>query len=97
MDGLLLTLDKERLIAKTKDDLTKIVFKTREQGITLIIDDYHVERFHTPFDSEFATALMQGLKMRGVSHVLSDELPDGILSWCSRKGDTLHCDLSKLD
>ena len=97
MNALALTRDGDALIAETEDKRTRILFKVRNNTTTLIIDDYTIERYTVPFDGTLAEALMRALKLRGVRHVLSDELPDGMLPWCEREGDTLHCDLSRLD
>lgn len=97
MNAIRLTLEGATLIAETEDRRTRIHFRIRQNTTTLIIDDYTIERFETPFDAAFALPLMHALKKRGIRHVLTDELPDGMLPWCRREGDTLHCDLADLD
>lgn len=97
MNPLTLTMDGPTLTVETEDKKTRIVFTVRRNTTTLIIDDYTIERFEIPFDETFATPLMAALKRRGIRHVLTDVLPDGMVPWCEREGDTLHCALSDLD
>ncbi|MFW5894465.1 MAG: hypothetical protein ACOCU0_00910 [Bacillota bacterium] len=96
MNTIHLTFEGDRLIARTNDSRTRVVFAIRWSASTLIIDDYTIERYDEPFDASFAKALMRALKLRGIRHVLTDELPDGMLPWCERENETLHCNLSNL-
>lgn len=96
MEKIALNQKENTLIARMDDGQTKIVFQVRRTGTTLVIEDYFVERFKTPLDTHLVKTVMHAIKARGVKHVLTDEFPDGMLPWCTRKADTLHCNLSKL-
>ncbi|MFP4078234.1 MAG: hypothetical protein ACLFUQ_03720 [Candidatus Izemoplasmataceae bacterium] len=96
MNGIDLRFEDEKLIVETKDSKTRIVFDIRRSATTLIIDDYTIERYDEPINPSFAKTLMRALKLRGFRHVLTDELPDGLLPWCERENETLHCNLSNL-
>ncbi|MFW5913930.1 MAG: hypothetical protein ACOCSM_02605 [Bacillota bacterium] len=96
MNRIHLTFEEGRLTAETEDKRTRVVFAIRRSPNLLIIDDYTVERYDLPFGAAFAKALMRALKQRGIRHVLTDELPDGMLPWCERENETLHCNLSNL-
>lgn len=81
------------LVAETPDQLTRITFDISRSASTLVIHDYKVEKGEDLFDRTLMHSILLALKHRGVRHVLTDILPDGLMPLCGHIDKTLHCDL----
>jgi len=94
--SITIALGNYYLVAETKDQLTRITFDISRNASTVVIHDYTVEKSETFFDKDFMHAILLSLKKRGIRHVLTDVLPDGMLPMCGHLDKTLHCDLRVL-
>lgn len=84
------------LVVETADQKTRITFDITRNVSTLVIHDYQVNRSADFFDRDLMHQILIALRKRGIHHVLTDVLPDGLLPQCGHLDKTLHCNLHTL-